>query len=166
VSPIAIGIAAHTQGDIEEARKFYEESAAICRSLGEKWVLSHALYNLGHIAYDEGDSPRARQLYEEVLKLCRELEDKDGFAFVLSSLANVLFTEGNSVDSARVQGAVTAYLQELGSLLETIEQLAFNKTAIALKELLGEEAYQKEFETGKKLPLEEAIEIALKNEPT
>ena len=156
-----LGISAHTQGDFAEARRFYQESVDICRNLGEKWIMSHALYNLGHIAYEEGDSLKARELYAEVVELCRELEDKDGSAFVLASLANVLYTERRGFSSARVQGAVTAYLQDLGSLLETLEQIAFDKTMLALKEMLGEEAYQKEFEAGKTLSLEQAIELAL-----
>jgi hypothetical protein len=97
------------------------------------------------------------------LNLCQELEDKDGLAFVLSSLANVLHVEGQHVNSAQVQGAVMAYLRDLGSLLETIEQLFFDQTAIALKELLGEKNYQKEFEVGKTLALEQVIELARKN---
>jgi predicted ATPase/class 3 adenylate cyclase len=159
-----LGISAHTQGNLAEARRFYEESVAMCRSFGEKWILSHALYNLGHIAYDESDSPKARKLYGEVVELCRELEDKDGLAFVLSSLANVLHTEGQARSSAQVQGTVTAYLQDLGSLLETIEQIAFDKTAFALQEVLGQQAYQKEFEAGKALSLEQAIDLALKKD--
>jgi hypothetical protein len=51
----------------------------------------------------------------------------------------------------------------LGSLLETLEQIAFDKTALALKEGLGEEVYQKEFEAGKTLSSEQAIELALRN---
>jgi predicted ATPase/class 3 adenylate cyclase len=158
-----LGIAAHTQGNLAQAKELYQESIAICQRLGEKWIMSHALYNLGHITYDEGNASEARRIYEECLNLCQELEDKDGLAFVLSSLANVLHIEGQHVNSAQVQGAVLAYLRDLGSLLETIEQLFFDQTAIALKELLGEKNYQKEFEVGKTLALEQVIELARKN---
>jgi tetratricopeptide (TPR) repeat protein len=157
-----LGIAAHTQGNLARAKELYRESLAMCRGIGEKWVMSHALYNLGHIAYDEKDIPEARHLYEECLDLSRELEDKDGFAFVLSSLANVLYAEGDTRSSAQVQGAVIAYLNELGSLLETIEQIYFDNTAAALRDLLGEDYYQEEVAAGKKLSLEQAIDLAQK----
>jgi len=126
--------------------------------------MAHVLLNMGHVAYEQGDAAGARRLYEEDLTLCRELGDRDGLAFALSGLAQLLCDGKQTVRSAQVQGAVISLLRELGTSLEPIEQTHFDKTTIALKELLGEDNYQKEFEVGKALSLEQAIELALKNE--
>ncbi len=158
-----MAIVVHTQGNLVEASELYEESLAICREIGEKWIMAHVLLNMGHIAYEQGDPTGARILYEEDLTLCRELGDRDGLAFALSGLAQVLCEEKQALHSAQVQGAVISLLKELGTSLEPIEQIYFDKTATTLKELLGEENYQKEFEVGKALSLEQAIELALKN---
>jgi tetratricopeptide (TPR) repeat protein len=159
-----LGIVVYSQGNFIKAQVLYEESLAICRELGEKWIMAHVLLNLGHVAYGQGDYAGARALYEEDLMICHELGDKDGLAFALSGLADVLCTEVQDTRSARVQGAVSSFMKELGTSLEPIEQTGFNKTATTLKEILGEENYKKEFEAGEVLSLEQAINLALKRD--
>jgi len=158
-----LAIVVHTQGNLAGASDLYRESLAICREVGEKWIMAHVLLNMGHVAYEQGDAAGARRLYEEDLTLCRELGDRDGLAFALSGLAQLLCVGMQALRSAQVQGAVISLLKELGTSLEPIEQTYFDKTTVALKELLGEDNYQKEFEVGKALSLEQAIELAFNN---
>ena len=160
-----MAIVVHTQGNLLEASELYGESLAICQEVGEKWILAHVLLNMGHIAYEQEDALKAKKLYEEDLILCRELGDRDGLACALSGLAQMLCVELQAVHSAQIQGAVISLMKEVGTSLEPIEKRHFDKTAAALKKLLGDENYWKEFEAGQALSLEQAIELALKKKP-
>lgn len=127
---------------------------SVCREIGEKWIMAHVLLNMGHIAYEQGDTTEARILYEKDLTLCRDLGDREGLAFALSGFAQVLREGKQAQHSAQLQGAVISLLKEVGASLEPIEQRHFDKTSIALKELLSEENYQKQLEVVKTLSLE------------
>lgn len=67
--------------------------------------------------------------------------------------------------SARLQGVVIAMEREIGMNLSfmTMEKGMFDATAKALKETMGEQAYQKEFEAGMMLSLDEAVKLATGN---
>ena len=58
-----LAIVVHTQGNLPEAAKLYEESLTICREIGGKWIMGHVLLNLGHIAYEQGNEVEAWRLY-------------------------------------------------------------------------------------------------------
>ncbi len=159
-----LGYSLHTQGNIEKAEELYLECLTICRELEDKWNMHHVLLNMGHIAYEQGNIIRARELYEENLVFCRELGDKDGLAYVLLSLTQILLSEGQIISSAQVQGMAIQILGEVGSFLEPIEQANYDKATTALKKLMGMDEYQKEFENGRALSLEQAIELVLKKD--
>jgi predicted ATPase len=159
-----LAIVVHTQGNLPEAAKLYEESLTICREIGEKWIMGHVLLNLGHIAYEQRNEEEAWRLYKEDLALCGDLGDREGMAFALSSLAQMLCNDVHAIRAAQIQGAVIATLTEVGASLEPIEQSYFDKSTLTLKHLLGEASYKKEFEEGKALLLDQAIELALKKE--
>lgn len=157
-----LGYMALTQGHIERAQTIYEESLTYCREAGDKWVLSRVLLNVGHTVYTQGDLMRARQLYQEDLSIGVELRDTDCIAYALISLANVLHGEEQYTRSAQIQGAAISIMQEEEIYFEPVEQSHYDKTAAALKNYLGQTIYEKEFESGKQLSVEQAIELALK----
>ncbi len=154
----------HAQGNLKKAQGIYEECLTICRELGNKWFLSYILGNLGDAVFAQGNLIWARELYEEGLMISGELGDKNSFAVELSALANVLCQEGHYSRSAQVQGAAISILKELGTFLEPIEQAGFEKTIGILREFMNSDQYEKEFEAGKALSLEQAIKLALRKD--
>jgi hypothetical protein len=134
------------------------------RQLGDKFFMARILSNLGYIIWEKGDFLAAKNTFLEALDLMKELGDKDGMTAVLNGLAGVFQKEENLFLSARLQGAVISVTEkELGSSISVLlmEGKMFDATAMALKQAMGEQAYQKEFETGMTLPLEEAVRLAI-----
>jgi hypothetical protein len=109
----------------------------------------------------KGDFFAAKKIFLEALDLTRELSDKDGMTIVFNGLAGVFQNEGGYITSARLQGAVVSMEREIGTTfsLYPVEQEMFDSTAKALKESMGEEAYQMEFETGMTLTLDKAVSL-------
>ena len=76
-------------------------------------------------------------------------------------VAGVFQSEEEYVTSARLQGVVVAIMSEIGTTLSVLpmEKGLFDSTAKALKESMGAQAYQTEFETGMALTLNEALAL-------
>ena len=158
---ISLGLVARDLGDYEGARGLYEESLAIFRELGNKRGIAYAFDNLGLVALEQHNTELARLHLEQSLRLREEIGYKIGIAYGLSSMAQVLHKEGRVVAAAQLQGACMALFEEMGAPMEPYEQQRFDKTSAILKQTLGEDAYQRAFDAGKRLTLEEAIALAL-----
>ena len=159
MAQIGLGYLEHTQGNLHLAEELYEESLRNCRDLGEKWGMELILVNLGFMSYSRGDFLAAREILMEGLDLARELGDKDGMVVSITGLACIYQGEGRHVTSARLQGFILTKGKELGTSLYPVEQQAFDATAKALKQSMGEQVYQDEFETGITLTLDEAVKL-------
>jgi predicted ATPase/predicted Ser/Thr protein kinase len=156
-----LGDLAYLNGDTERARQLYEECLNIERELGDKWAMAVMLNNLGFVAKAQGNYPKARNFFEESLMIRSGLRDPWGIAHTLTGLAIVTFLEGQRMKSAKIQGAVSALLNQIGAPLSNYEDLEFENTTTLLKEIMGEVDYQEAVEIGKTLSIEQTIAYAL-----
>ncbi|MDP8959201.1 MAG: tetratricopeptide repeat protein, partial [Actinomycetota bacterium] len=76
----AAGGVAYWQVRMEDARRFYEESLSIARSLDDPAAVAHALYNLSFPHSFGGDSERAGRLLDESRNIYQALGDRAGVA--------------------------------------------------------------------------------------
>lgn len=159
MAQIALGYTEHSLGNLPRAEELYQESLRHCRQLGEKWGMALILANLGMISYSKGDMPAAKRMFLESLDLTHELGDINGTIAVLAGIVKVFQEEGEQITSARLQGMITAKWSESVMFLGSVEQAMLDSAADALKESMGEQAYQTEFETGLTLTLEDALKL-------
>jgi len=159
MAQIGLGYVEQVQGNLALAEQLYEESLNHCRRIGEKWGMELNLINLGYLIYSRGDILTAKKVFLECLDIAKELGSRDDLTVILAGLASVFQNEGGHITSARLQGLVVAKGREFGTSLYPVEQQAFDTTAEALKESMGAQAYQKEFETGMTLTLDEAVSL-------
>src|SRR3954465_9393441 len=80
-----LGLLAAIQGDVEEARRWYEATLAALPADAVTFIRPMVLGNLASIAWNEGDRSRAAVLQREALPLRRALRDVLALA---NSLAN------------------------------------------------------------------------------
>jgi predicted ATPase/class 3 adenylate cyclase len=161
LAQFSLGYSEQAQGNLALAEELYKESLNHSRRLGEKWAMHMVLSNLGYLMCSKGDLLAAKRIFLEALDLSKELGNKDGMSTVLIGIAGVLETEGEYIASAKLQGAAISIEREIGFGLSMnpVEQEFFDSTAKALKESMGEEVYQAEFETGMALTLDEAVSL-------
>lgn len=86
---------------LQDARRFYEESHAISKRLGDTPRLVPALINLGNIAWAESDLARAQSVWEEGLVLARETRQPRYEATLLTNLSNIASGQGDFETAAR-----------------------------------------------------------------
>ncbi len=163
LAQFSLGSTEHAQGNLMLAEELYEESLSHCRELGEKWGIGVILGNLGFLMCARKDFYSAKKTFLEALDVTRELGDKDGMTVLLTGLAVIFQSEGMFITSARLLGVVIAKEKEFGTSLYHFEKKMFDSTTASLKESMGIQAYQKEFETGMTLTLEEAASLASRN---
>jgi tetratricopeptide (TPR) repeat protein len=92
-------LVAGKRGDWDHAAQLHAESAQLARELGDSWLLSIAVLNLGDVALQRGEYERALELFEESLAIGRERQDQDLLARALGNLGSTTLMLGD------VQGA-------------------------------------------------------------
>ena len=97
----AAGTLANAQGDVEAARRHWEERLRLARELGDENAVAKALRLLGILAARRQAFAEARALYEESRVLSRKIGDASGESQVEHLLANVLRLHGD-YEAARV----------------------------------------------------------------
>jgi predicted ATPase/DNA-binding CsgD family transcriptional regulator len=91
----AAGFVAFTGGDLADARRWLEESAALARADGDRPRLAEALRHLGIVRSNQGDPAAARHPLEESLRLFEAIGDAWGAAWSLKYLADASLREGD-----------------------------------------------------------------------
>jgi predicted ATPase len=164
----ALGIAARQQEDYQAARALLEESLAMSREIGDGRGIAFSLCGLGIVALEQGDYPAARALLEESMALRREHGDKPGITICLAGLGGVAIRGAAGVRQkaqvgrgARLLGAVEGLLQSMGTVLERDDREPYERSVQLARAHLGEAAFQKSWQEGRAMSMEQAIAYAL-----
>jgi tetratricopeptide (TPR) repeat protein len=90
----AAGSLAYWQDDLVDTKRYYEESLAAAREVGDPVAEYDAFYNLAHVPMVTGDSEGSIGPLQESLARARSLGDKRRLADALGSLAYLFFMQG------------------------------------------------------------------------
>lgn len=114
------GRMAQLQGDLERARKLYEEGSAEARAAHDSRQMALAGRGLGATAYLQGNFKSAHGYVEEALLISRELNDKFAIAASLNRMGDLARIERNYAAAHTLFEESIAIFRELG-----------NKTAVS-----------------------------------
>ena len=149
---------------VGQAKKYYEESLILQREIGDKFGIAYSLNNLGLIAHNRRDYEQAQKFYEDSLLLRREIGDKIGIANSILGLAEIVSVGNHSNQAVLLLKATGTILQSMGAMHGRDDLIQYERIITKLHEQLSEEEFSKYWEEGKKLTLEQAVELALKKE--
>jgi hypothetical protein len=114
------------------------------------------------VAYAQGDYSAARALHQESLVMLRELGDPKAIANSLEGLAALVAALGSYVRAARIWGAAERLREEIGSPQPPNERPPYDRRVAAARVALGDDAtFDRAWQEGRGLTLEQAIELAL-----
>jgi predicted ATPase/class 3 adenylate cyclase len=157
-----LGYMAELHGDYPAARALGAESLAIMRELGDREGIANVLHNLGDVAYDLGDYSTAVSLRQESLVIWRELGIRLGTVSSLEELAAVAAALGGVLRSAGIWGATERLRSEIGSPMPAYERSRYDHRVANARAALGDDvAFDRAWQEGRALTLEQAIELAL-----
>jgi predicted ATPase/DNA-binding SARP family transcriptional activator len=156
-----LGSVAYWQGDYEAARRLFAESLTILQEFGEKTGIGLALKGLGDVALESETSAEARSYYRQSLSTFRELGHRQGITGTLEGLARLAQVEGRLSQAARLYAAAQGLRDALSAPLAPNEQPRHQEWLAALRQSLGEAAFDAAWEAGHALPWEQAVAEAL-----
>jgi tetratricopeptide (TPR) repeat protein len=152
---------ASDEGEYAEARQLLEESLMIRRQLGDKAGLALSLNTLADVVLDEGKFTDARPLLDESLAINRELGDQTAIAYLLEDYAGLAAAEARPAKALKLASFADALRESIGAPLPPSEQARVDRMIAPARTALPESSVTLEWEAGRSLPLEQAIELAL-----
>jgi tetratricopeptide (TPR) repeat protein len=152
---------ASDQGEYAEARLLLQESLLIRRQLGDKAGLALSLNTLADVVLDEGEFGEARPLLDESLGINRELGDQTAIAYLIEDYAGLAAAEARHQKALQLAGFAAALRESIGAPLPPSEQARVDRMIAPARQALPDPAGKAEWEAGRALGLEQAIELAL-----
>ena len=152
------------RADYAEARRLLEESLLIRRQLGDKAGLALSLNTLADVVLDEGAFADARPLLDESLGISRELGDQTAIAYLIEDYGGLAAAEAKLERALQLAGFAAALRETIGAPLPPAEQARVDRMIAPAREALPEAVVSTEWETGRSLSLDHAIELALSTE--
>jgi hypothetical protein len=143
------------------SRELIDEAIAISRELGDRFQLGWGLFTRGLIGTQLMDSVLARESYAEAMHIFRETDDVTGYALVLDGIAALEWREGNRERAMQLTGAASAIHDVRGIGLAQINRDASH---FFPDDLLDDPELAAAAEEGKKLTLEQALALALRQD--
>jgi predicted ATPase/DNA-binding CsgD family transcriptional regulator len=157
----SLGNLASSRGDFAAADEWYAECAVLFRELGDTRDIAACLNNQAGIARDRGELGRATAFAQESLALFHELGDHRGIAACLELMGSAIAAQGQSERGTRLLAAAETLRETTGVNRPAARGAAQERTVAALRSTLGEDAFARAWEIGRRLPLDEIVAAAL-----
>jgi tetratricopeptide (TPR) repeat protein len=152
-----LGLLAAIQGDVAEARRWYEATLDTLPADAVTFIRPMVLGNLASIAWNEGDRSRAAVLQREALPLRRALWDVLALANSLANGAEFAAVSARPEVAARLLGAAEALRLRGGVTVDPFNLGDPHALMARVREQLGEPAFAAAWAEGESLPLDQAI---------
>ena len=160
------GDLARLADDDTRATELYEQSLALWRELRGTPGIASALHKRGQVKRSTNDIAGARSDLLESLALQRELGNAQGIAECLTALAGTVAATGRPERATQILAAGMAQLEAIGVPLAPADHAALTRDLAATREQLGIPAWERACATGRALSTEDAVALALLDDPT
>jgi predicted ATPase/DNA-binding SARP family transcriptional activator len=160
---LVLAVVLQDVGDANRAWTLTEAALATCGDLGLRRTGAMATTNLGSFALARGNRGVARQRFTESLVVQRELADTAGVAFVLERFVGLAVSECRYATALSLAGAASVLREEVGSPLPPRRQVSLNDDLSSARQALGAERAAEAWATGRAMPMDAAIGLALQS---
>lgn len=163
---LALGFVARLQGDAAGALARFTEARRLLESTGYEWGIATAQLYAGQVSWELAGSDRSRlteaiHLLATSLELFHVMDDHWGAGTAVAVLAEVAGQAGDVALAAQLFGAASAMLEGIGAFLPPFDPDSSTRAAAALRQRMGEQAFDRAFAEGRVMPPTVAIDLAL-----
>jgi predicted ATPase/DNA-binding SARP family transcriptional activator len=159
----AYGQLALLEGDLEKARAYFEENARIGIQVGSRQDYLWSRVRLGYVALHEGNLPEAYQCFSESARRFQEDKNEGSVASALEGMAGLFIALAKPELAAQLLGWADATREKTSGTGSRIDQAEVNKIIATCLATLGEDAFWKAYNEGRKMPLDEAVTYAIES---
>ncbi len=154
-----LGILAELRGEWDRAAELLEEGLALAREVDERPLVARMIHYLGKVAGGKGEYGRAAALRAEAAREYLAIGDRNMLQFLLDEVTSELFRRRHAERGARLAGAIRR-LEEAGELPLLVVDPLEDENLTAAREALGEVEAEAAMAKGRRLSLDEALELA------
>jgi len=152
------------EGRLETASELIQASLAIRKAIGHKWGIGVSFGVWGWIALLEHDWEAADARLKDSVAVRTEIGDSGGLVWCLEKFAQVALGNGNREKAAQIFGAAASIRAAMGSSIDPFDEPEYKRDLETLRVELGEEKFSAAWDAGSKLTMEQAMELALREE--
>ncbi len=146
------------QGDIEEARSWFEQSVEKHKELGHLAGMAWAVSGLARVAFTQSDLTGAYSCYEESLALARALGDQELLVNCMEGLAMVVSMQGKHVWAAQIWGAAEVLRETIGQPHAPAERMMYESAIKDVHRQLGEREFAAAYERGRLMSPDQVLQ--------
>jgi DNA-binding CsgD family transcriptional regulator len=160
---IELALSAALLGEHQRATDLLNECPAVSETYGGHWLRSLALWAMGIVSLLLGDLERARETERESVLLRRANDDRFLVGLSVEVLAWVAAAEGTGKRAATLLGVSHGLLRSVGGSPAGLKHLiGLHKNCVATtRAALGDTDFERAFEHGAQLDLDEAVACAM-----
>jgi predicted ATPase len=158
----AKGYLAFMGDDLARARPLLEEALALAERRGDPMATAAGHHSVAQVARLDGRLDEAAAHYRQALGYAQELGDAASMSEPLQGLAAVAIATGDTDRGVRLLGANDAIRERLGGGPPP-EWLRLGDPLTDARRSLGDEAYQRAWDAGRELRVDEAVALALRD---
>ncbi len=155
----AISFLLFHQGEFAEARAIQEVNLRAFREAGETVRVAIGSLMLSLLRAKDGEFANARALQVESLGTFRAAGDTQSAVRVLIMAAAVAVLEGDLERAATLSGAGDVLREPLGEMATPMKTLGIEDPAVAARTRLGDEAFERSYQRGRTLTLDQASDL-------
>jgi predicted ATPase/class 3 adenylate cyclase len=155
------GQVALRRGQYSEAISYYEESISINEAHGETYFTNVARSDIGHAHRKMGDLDKAKEIYRETILVWQDLGQLGAVANQLECFGFIAVENGQWERAAELLGAAEALREISDTPMLIHEQMEYDKYTDRLKEEVEESQFERDWEAGRQMGMEEAVVYAL-----
>jgi len=159
-----LGFTAAMIGEYERAEAFVREAQELFREVGDRGMAPLASNRLGFLALSQDDPDRAEELCVEAIRDLQEQAQIPGIDFALEILGGVAASRGGIRRAARLWGAVAGYRDATSAPWIPEERAMIEAHIDAARPRLDEATWREEWEKGRSMTLDQAVEYALEEQ--
>ncbi|WP_287316585.1 AAA family ATPase [Mesorhizobium sp.] len=160
IALIALGEGSRAAGDTQTAAQCYEEALVLMRQSDDQYWMGALLLNMCHVSLSSGDIEGAPRYLREAIQLANEYNYTMMINLYVALAGELALKKGNTEDAARLFGAATSMLRDVGVVFEPADQVEFSKAIEAAKSQLGSQRYNDLHAEGLSWEKSRALEFA------
>lgn len=156
-----LGNATLDLGDGIQARAYLEEAIKLYKEVGDRWYVANSLNNLANVERNLVNLISASRLYLESLQINSELGDGWALAYLLEDIGVCASQLGEDWNGLQLLGAAASLRESIHSPLSPAEEKKLDRQMEHAHQVLSAAEQDEAWEQGRKLSLDQAIELAI-----
>jgi non-specific serine/threonine protein kinase len=155
------GALTYWRGDYQRAYAYYQESFELFESVGDYWPSAWAGIGMAYALLRQGDISKAKERFGLWAQRSNTTENIDLVIYALEGLASLNVKQGQPERAARLFAWTKGMRAKLDDQNPPVQKASIERDLAIIRAQLDDATFQTEYEAGRKMTMDEAIEYAL-----